>query len=283
MTHCYGTLGVGRDDWPDTGSGARALRGHRPGAAPARSQHRGRRPRAARHGTAVVAAARHAARSASTKSPSNAPRSSRRASPPTLPESERIALEVLRTDTPLFTKYVESRRNRRDDWYIVPAGHIDVCNVAIPVRDATSSRIRAPMGRIFEVRKHTMFARWDRMAKQFARIAKDINMAVKAGGSDAELQSRRCAARCRTPQPQHAEGQGRGRDQARARQGRDRLRTDHLRGLRAARRRGHRRSRDRQSRRAPWRRCARSSPRAAAISARPAAWRSSSARWACSA
>jgi YebC/PmpR family DNA-binding regulatory protein len=29
-----------------------------------------------------------------------------------------------------------------------------------------------------------MFARWDRMAKQFARIAKDINMAVKAGGSD---------------------------------------------------------------------------------------------------
>jgi YebC/PmpR family DNA-binding regulatory protein len=29
-----------------------------------------------------------------------------------------------------------------------------------------------------------MFARWNRMAKQFARIAKDINMAVKSGGSD---------------------------------------------------------------------------------------------------
>jgi YebC/PmpR family DNA-binding regulatory protein len=29
-----------------------------------------------------------------------------------------------------------------------------------------------------------MFARWDRMAKQFARISKDINMAVKAGGTD---------------------------------------------------------------------------------------------------
>ena len=40
------------------------------------------------------------------------------------------------------------------------------------------------MGRIFEVRKHTMFARWNRMAKQFARIAKDIAMAVKAGGTD---------------------------------------------------------------------------------------------------
>jgi YebC/PmpR family DNA-binding regulatory protein len=40
------------------------------------------------------------------------------------------------------------------------------------------------MGRIFEVRKHTMFARWNRMAKQFARIAKDITMVVKAGGPD---------------------------------------------------------------------------------------------------
>jgi YebC/PmpR family DNA-binding regulatory protein len=40
------------------------------------------------------------------------------------------------------------------------------------------------MGRIFEVRKHTMFARWNRMAKQFARIAKDITMAAKAAGPD---------------------------------------------------------------------------------------------------
>ena len=40
------------------------------------------------------------------------------------------------------------------------------------------------MGRIFEVRKHAMFARWNRMAKQFARIAKDINMTVKSGGPD---------------------------------------------------------------------------------------------------
>jgi YebC/PmpR family DNA-binding regulatory protein len=40
------------------------------------------------------------------------------------------------------------------------------------------------MGRIFETRKHTMFARWDRMAKQFARIGKEITIAVKAGGGD---------------------------------------------------------------------------------------------------
>ena len=40
------------------------------------------------------------------------------------------------------------------------------------------------MGRIFEVRKHTMFARWDRMSKQFSRINKEIVIAVKSGGPD---------------------------------------------------------------------------------------------------
>ena len=40
------------------------------------------------------------------------------------------------------------------------------------------------MGRIFEVRKHTMFARWNRMAKQFARIGKEITIAVRSGGTD---------------------------------------------------------------------------------------------------
>ena len=40
------------------------------------------------------------------------------------------------------------------------------------------------MGRIFEVRKHAMFARWNRMAKQFTRVAKDIAIAVHSGGPD---------------------------------------------------------------------------------------------------
>jgi len=40
------------------------------------------------------------------------------------------------------------------------------------------------MGRIFETRKHTMFARWDRMAKAFTRIGKEIVIAVKAGGPE---------------------------------------------------------------------------------------------------
>ncbi len=50
------------------------------------------------------------------------------------------------------------------------------------------------MGRIFEVRKATMFARWDRMAKQFTRIGKEIAIAVKAGGPNPDYNPalRRC-------------------------------------------------------------------------------------------
>src|SRR5690606_16340919 len=40
------------------------------------------------------------------------------------------------------------------------------------------------MGRIFEVRTSAMFARWDKMAKNFTRIGKEIAIAVKAAGPD---------------------------------------------------------------------------------------------------
>ncbi|HNF71491.1 MAG TPA: YebC/PmpR family DNA-binding transcriptional regulator [Chitinophagaceae bacterium] len=60
------------------------------------------------------------------------------------------------------------------------------------------------MGRIFEVRKGAMFARWDKMAKDFTRIGKEINIAVKAGGPDPENNPalRRCflnAKACNMP------------------------------------------------------------------------------------
>lgn len=53
-----------------------------------------------------------------------------------LPAAERPRLEVLRTDTATFDQLVESRRNRKDDFYKRPAGHIDLCNVPVPVREA---------------------------------------------------------------------------------------------------------------------------------------------------
>ena len=51
-----------------------------------------------------------------------------------VPAAERARLEVMRTDTATFAELVESRRNRSDDWYKVPAGYIELCNVPIPVR-----------------------------------------------------------------------------------------------------------------------------------------------------
>ena len=56
------------------------------------------------------------------------------------------------------------------------------------------------MGRIFEVRKATMFKRYDRMAKQFTRIGKEIVIAVKAGGPnpDDNPALRRCYQNARS-------------------------------------------------------------------------------------
>jgi peptidylprolyl isomerase len=51
-----------------------------------------------------------------------------------VPESERTPLQLLRTDSKTFAEATEARRNRRDGWYVRPAGHIDLCNVPLPVR-----------------------------------------------------------------------------------------------------------------------------------------------------
>ena len=53
-----------------------------------------------------------------------------------VPAGERVALEVLRTDSAAFRALVEARRNRREGWFKTPAGKIELCNVPIPVRDA---------------------------------------------------------------------------------------------------------------------------------------------------
>lgn len=53
-----------------------------------------------------------------------------------LPPTKRAPLEVLRTDTPTFSQYVESLRNRRGPWFKVPAGRISVCSIPIPARPA---------------------------------------------------------------------------------------------------------------------------------------------------
>ena len=62
--------------------------------------------------------------------------------------AERTELEVMRTDTPVFAALIEARRNRPEEFFKVPAGRIDLCNVPIPVRIRKSpqspSRLQSP-------------------------------------------------------------------------------------------------------------------------------------------
>ncbi|MNI97350.1 hypothetical protein D3C73_1559840 [compost metagenome] len=51
-----------------------------------------------------------------------------------VPVAERTPIQVLRTDSKTFIDTVEARRNRVDDFYKRPAGHIDLCNIPVPVR-----------------------------------------------------------------------------------------------------------------------------------------------------
>lgn len=53
-----------------------------------------------------------------------------------VPAAKRVKLEVLRTDSKSFARLVEAKRNRHDDFYTQPAGHIGICNVPLPVREA---------------------------------------------------------------------------------------------------------------------------------------------------
>jgi len=51
-----------------------------------------------------------------------------------VPAAERTNLEVLRTDSTTFARLLESRRNRREEWFQYAAGKIEIGNVPIPVR-----------------------------------------------------------------------------------------------------------------------------------------------------
>ena len=140
LTHCYGMVGAGRDNAADSGSGAEALRRHRPRATAPRPQRHPDRPRRAGNRVALGHATRKRPTLDSTRPLKNARRCARCAWRQTWPEAARSKLEVLRTDTQTFTDLIESRRNRTDEWTKYPAGHIEVCNVLQRVRSAEANK-----------------------------------------------------------------------------------------------------------------------------------------------
>ncbi|WP_092407111.1 peptidylprolyl isomerase [Dokdonella immobilis] len=134
LAHCYGMVGAGRGNEAESGSGAElyVVIGHAPRQLDRNIATVGRVVR----GMDLLAALPRGSGPAGfyEKREQMLPIRSIRLSAD-VAAAERSDLEILRTDTPTFTALVESRRNRSDDWYLTPAGKIDLCNVPLPVRE----------------------------------------------------------------------------------------------------------------------------------------------------
>lgn len=137
MVHCYGMVGVGRDNDANSGSGAElyVVNGHAARLLDRNVTLVGR----VLQGMELLSTLPrgHAAMGFYEKPEQRTPITQIRFASE-VPPAERANLEVMRTDTQAFTDLVESRRNRREEWFKVPAGRIDVCNVPLPVRKAKS-------------------------------------------------------------------------------------------------------------------------------------------------
>jgi peptidylprolyl isomerase len=51
-----------------------------------------------------------------------------------LPATEQPHVQYLSTESASFVKYADARANRRDPFFLVPAGGADICNIPVPIR-----------------------------------------------------------------------------------------------------------------------------------------------------
>jgi peptidylprolyl isomerase len=139
-THCYGMVGVGRNLSPDTGSGAElyTVIGHAPrhldrnialvGRVIEGMQHLSSLPR----GSGALGF--YTEEEAAKRTPILTVRVAS-----DLPASEQPRFEYLSTESRTFARYADAIANRRDPFFIVPAGGADICNVKVPVRRVTDA------------------------------------------------------------------------------------------------------------------------------------------------
>ncbi|MGD0490620.1 MAG: peptidylprolyl isomerase [Steroidobacteraceae bacterium] len=133
LAHCYGMVGVGRDVDVESGSGAElyVVIGHAPRHLDRNVALVGRVLQGAELLSELPRGAAELGFYSNSERPTRI-ETIRVASD--VPAAQRTALEVMRTDTPAFAALIEARRNRPEEFFKVPAGHIDLCNVPIPVR-----------------------------------------------------------------------------------------------------------------------------------------------------
>ncbi|MGZ3184034.1 MAG: peptidylprolyl isomerase [Telluria sp.] len=133
LTHCYGMVGVARDNDPDSGNGSQLYVVD------------GNAPRHLDRNITVVGRVVDGMPLLSTM-PRGAPpmgfydkaeqrvpiKSVRLAAD--VPEAERSKLEVMRTERPIYQRVLDAQRHRGGPWTKVSPEYVDVCNAAIPVR-----------------------------------------------------------------------------------------------------------------------------------------------------
>jgi peptidylprolyl isomerase len=133
LVHCYAAVGVGRDNDVDSGNGSElyVVIGHAPRQLDRNITLVGR----VVYGMELLSSVKRGTGELGfyEKPSERTPIQSIRLAAD-VPEAQRTAIELLRTDTATFTELIEVRRNRRDEWYKVPAGRIDVCNVPLVAR-----------------------------------------------------------------------------------------------------------------------------------------------------
>lgn len=133
LPHCYGMVGAGRDMPPDTGDGQElyAVNSEAPrqldrnlavvGRVLTGMEHFGALPR----GTAALGFYARKDQNVAIRSISLAA---------DLPRASQPHLQVMRTDSPTFTEYLNARANRTDPFFVRPAHGVALCNVPVPVR-----------------------------------------------------------------------------------------------------------------------------------------------------
>jgi peptidylprolyl isomerase len=133
-THCYGMVGVGRNLSPDTGTGAElyTVIGHAPrhldrnialvGRVIEGMEHLSSLPR----GTGALGFYE--------KEEERVPILSVRLASELETDKSFPAYEYLSTESQSFAAYADARANRRDPFFITPAGGADICNIPVPVR-----------------------------------------------------------------------------------------------------------------------------------------------------
>jgi peptidylprolyl isomerase len=133
LTHCYSMLGVGRDTAPDSGSGVElyVIIGHAPRQLDRNVTLAGRVVRGVEllsslpRGTGNLGFYEKPEQYVPIRTITVAA---------DLPPDQRVELEVLRSDAPIFTDYLRALRSRTAAWFVEPTDRLEICNARIPVR-----------------------------------------------------------------------------------------------------------------------------------------------------